>query len=63
MTEQWVKAVWEASCQRNVHAADPEFEKYRCPVFHGLTITCSNLPRNLKEEMRNLITENGKKTL
>jgi hypothetical protein len=54
-----VYSVWEASCKRNVHASDPEFQVYKCPVFHGLTITCSNLPRQQKEEIRKLINDNG----
>ncbi|PNF40863.1 hypothetical protein B7P43_G15936 [Cryptotermes secundus] len=59
MTQDWVHSVWEASCKRNVHASDPEFQVYKCPVFHGLTITCSNLPRQQKEELRKLINDNG----
>ncbi|KDR12289.1 DNA topoisomerase 2-binding protein 1-B isoform X2 [Zootermopsis nevadensis] len=59
MTGQWVHSVWEASCKRNIHACDPEFQAYKCPVFHGLTITCSNLPRQQKEEIRKLINDNG----
>ncbi|KAJ9595529.1 hypothetical protein L9F63_013294, partial [Diploptera punctata] len=59
MTEQWVDAVWKASCQRNVHAKDPDFDIYKCPVFHGLIITCSNLPKSEKEELKNLIVKNG----
>lgn len=62
MTQDWVHSVWEASCKRNVHASDPEFQAYKCPVFHGLTITCSNLPRQQKEELRKLINDNGKGT-
>jgi hypothetical protein len=59
MTQDWVRSVWEASCKRNVHASDPEFQAYKCPVFYGLTITCSNLPRQQKEELRKLIQDNG----
>ncbi|XP_069689282.1 DNA topoisomerase 2-binding protein 1-A isoform X2 [Periplaneta americana] len=59
MTEKWVISVWEASCKRNVHASDPEFQEYKCPVFHGLTITCSNLPRQEKEKIKKLINDNG----
>lgn len=63
MTEQWVYSVWEASCKRNVHACDPEFQAYKCSVFHGLTITCSNLPQQQKEEIRKLINDNGEDKL
>lgn len=59
MTENWVHNVWLESCKRNAHASDPEFQTYKCPVFHGLTITCSNLPRQQKEEIRKLINDNG----
>jgi topoisomerase (DNA) II binding protein 1 len=62
MTQDWVRSVWDASCKRNVHASDPEFEAYKCPVFHGLTVTCSNLPRQQKEEIRKLIHDNGEHT-
>jgi hypothetical protein len=59
MTEDWVHNVWLESCKRNVHASDPEFKAYKCPVFHGLIVTCSNLPRQQKEEIRKLINDNG----
>ena len=59
MTEDWVHNVWLESCKRNVHASDPEFQVFKCPVFHGLTVTCSNLPRQQKEEIRKLINDNG----
>jgi len=59
MTEDWVHNVWLESCKRNVHASDPEFQAYKCPVFHGLIVTCSNLPRQQKEEIRKLINDNG----
>jgi len=59
MTEDWVCNVWLESCKRNVHASDPEFQAYKCPVFHGLIVTCSNLPRQQKEEIRKLVNDNG----
>jgi topoisomerase (DNA) II binding protein 1 len=59
MTADWVQNVWLESCKRNAHASDPEFQAYKCPVFHGLTVTCSNLPRQQKEEIRKLINDNG----
>lgn len=59
MTGDWVQNLWLESCKRNAHASDPEFQAYKCPVFHGLTITCSNLPRQQKEEIRRLIDDNG----
>lgn len=60
MVEGWINAVWEASLTRNVRATDPEFEKYKCPIFLDMYITCSNLKRVEKEQMKELITKHGK---
>lgn len=60
MVEAWINAVWEASLTRNVRATDPEFEKHKCPIFLDMYITCSNLKKSEKENMRELITKHGK---
>ena len=63
MVEAWINAVWEASLVRNVRATDPEFEKYKCPIFLDMYITCSNLKRAEKEHMKELITKHGKQNI
>ncbi|KAL1116075.1 hypothetical protein AAG570_005570 [Ranatra chinensis] len=60
MTSSWVTAVWEESLlSPGVSALDSKFDSHRTPVFHGLEITCSNMSREVKMEMKTLIESNG----
>lgn len=35
------------------------FDKYKCPVFMNLIVTSTNLSKRQKEEIKNLINNNG----
>lgn len=59
MREEWVEAVWNRSLDANVRGSDNEFAKYRSPLFHNLKITTSGISKRRKEELKQLITENG----
>uniref|UniRef100_A0A1B6MMW4 BRCT domain-containing protein n=1 Tax=Graphocephala atropunctata TaxID=36148 RepID=A0A1B6MMW4_9HEMI len=60
MTIPWVEAVWKESQERNVKATDPAIvAKYKCPIFMNMSISCSNLSKSEKEEIRDLIAKNG----
>ncbi|CAH0386515.1 unnamed protein product [Bemisia tabaci] len=59
MTEEWIYAVWKASLTENVLATDEQFLKYKCPIFHGLEITLTNLTRTEKERLGKIICQNG----
>lgn len=59
MSERWVENVWKESCKRNVHASDEEFLSFTCPVFHHMVVTCSQLARKQKEQIKSLINKHG----
>ncbi|XP_063222118.1 DNA topoisomerase 2-binding protein 1-A isoform X2 [Bacillus rossius redtenbacheri] len=59
MSVEWVRAVWEASLSRDVLATDEEFERYRCPLFHGVVATCTKLRTAEKKELAALICDHG----
>lgn len=60
MHVDWVHHVWQKSCTNNsVTATDPEFDKYKLPVFYEVNITCSGLDGEKKAEVMRLVEENG----
>ena len=62
MTGEWVNAVWKSICldyKEDKFATDDQFLSYTCPVFKGLTICVSQLPRKEKNDLKALIEENG----
>ncbi|XP_055911709.1 DNA topoisomerase 2-binding protein 1-A [Eupeodes corollae] len=60
MHVDWVHNVWQKSCAQNaVAATDPEFDKYKLPVFYEVNITCSGLDSEKKAEVMRLVEENG----
>lgn len=60
MTVEWVDAVWNEGLKRNIHATDTVFEKFKCPIFHQLEITTTNLSVQEKNRLKELINSNGK---
>ncbi|XP_069938324.1 DNA topoisomerase 2-binding protein 1 isoform X2 [Cherax quadricarinatus] len=62
MTGEWVKAVWKAASEdfrEDILATDEQFLSYACPVFKGLVICVSQMPRKEKEALKKIIEENG----
>ena len=59
MTGDWIDQVWEKSKHGPVHATDPPFSRYKCPVLQGLRITISQLMRNDREILRKTIENHG----
>ncbi|KAH8368089.1 hypothetical protein KR084_006866, partial [Drosophila pseudotakahashii] len=62
MHVDWVQYVWDQSrrSQRDgVRATDPDFDKYRLPIFFGANITCSGLDVGRKDQVMRLVNENG----
>ena len=61
MSKDWINAVWTAAIQddRQYNALHESFLKYLCPIFHGLVICVSQLPKNEKETLKTLIEKNG----
>ncbi|XP_055843920.1 DNA topoisomerase 2-binding protein 1 [Episyrphus balteatus] len=60
MHVEWVHNVWQKSCSTNsVSATDPEFDKYKLPVFYEVNITCSGIDSEKKAEIMRLVEENG----
>jgi len=62
MHVDWVQYVWDQSrrSQREgISATDPDFDKYRLPIFFGANITCSGLDVARKDQVMRLVNENG----
>ncbi|XP_016980398.2 DNA topoisomerase 2-binding protein 1-A [Drosophila rhopaloa] len=62
MHVDWVQYVWDQSrrSQREgIRATDPDFDKYRLPIFFGANITCSGLDTARKDQVMQLVNENG----
>ncbi|XP_075216325.1 mutagen-sensitive 101 isoform X2 [Lycorma delicatula] len=59
MTVDWPNAVWDEGLKQNIHATDPQFNKYRCPVFYNLEITTTNLSNSEKLKLKQLVNSNG----
>lgn len=59
VTKDWVAAIWEENLNHFIKADDPIFDKYKCPVFMNLIVTSTNLSKRQKEEIKNLINNNG----
>ncbi|XP_035738544.1 DNA topoisomerase 2-binding protein 1-A-like isoform X1 [Vespa mandarinia] len=59
VTKDWVAAIWEENLNNFIKADDPIFDKYKCPVFMNLIVTSTNLSKRQKEEIKNLINNNG----
>ena len=60
MTAEWVDECWRRGLSENIIATDPVFTKYGCPVFYGLTICISQVPKKEKEQLKTIIEDNGK---
>lgn len=61
MLPEWVNRVWEAAQEGSVYCNDEKFQKYRCPVFKGLTITVSGLDPAERKEVKKLAEMEGAK--
>ncbi|KAL5275903.1 TOPBP1 family protein [Megaselia abdita] len=59
MHPDWVEAVWQKSKTEDTEAKNEEYNKYRLPIFYNLNITCSGLTNERKEQVMQLINENG----
>ncbi|XP_043677454.1 DNA topoisomerase 2-binding protein 1 isoform X1 [Vespula pensylvanica] len=59
VTKDWIAAIWEENLNNFIKANDPIFDKYKCPVFMNLIVTSTNLSKRQKEEIKNLINNNG----
>ncbi|XP_055635302.1 DNA topoisomerase 2-binding protein 1-A [Toxorhynchites rutilus septentrionalis] len=61
MHPDWVKDVWEQSQKKMVNAKDAIFTKHALPVFYSLTITSTGLSTQKRNQVKQLIEENGGK--
>lgn len=61
MHPDWIKAVWKRSQNENILGTNSEFEKYKLPIFYNLNITSTGLTNDKRNEIKNLIVENGGK--
>lgn len=65
MTEDWVRAVWEAvvtgDVSEHVTATDDRFLPYLCKSLHGLAICVSQADVPTKTALQKLIEENGER--
>ncbi|XP_033225645.1 DNA topoisomerase 2-binding protein 1 isoform X2 [Belonocnema kinseyi] len=59
MTVDWINAVWKENLTNFVKATDPSFEIHKCPVFMNAIVTATDLSKNEKLEIKNLVTANG----
>ncbi|KAJ3642726.1 hypothetical protein Zmor_025484 [Zophobas morio] len=57
---KWVDAVWEASQTSNIHCDDEQFNKYKCPPFHSLTISSTGFSNvEMRAEIAQTIAKYG----
>lgn len=61
MHPDWVKDVWDQSQQKMISATDSVFSKYALPVFYSLTITSTGLSTQKRNQIKQLIEDNGGK--
>ena len=59
MTVDWINAVWKENLTKFIKATDSCFEKYKCPIFMNLIVTATDLSKQEKLEIENLVTSNG----
>ncbi|XP_053692847.1 DNA topoisomerase 2-binding protein 1-A [Sabethes cyaneus] len=59
MHPDWVQDVWEQSQCKMISATDPAFDKHALPVFYSLTITSTGLTNQKRNQVKQLIEENG----
>lgn len=63
MTEEWVRAVWEAvvtaDVSEHVSATDNRFLPYLCQPLHGLVVCVSQADQPTKIALKKLIENNG----
>ena len=53
-------AVWEASQTSNIHCDDEQFNKYKCPPFHSLTISSTGFSNvEMRAEIAQTIAKYG----
>ncbi|XP_058825988.1 DNA topoisomerase 2-binding protein 1 [Topomyia yanbarensis] len=61
MHPDWVTDVWDQSQRLMIKATDPVFAKHALPVFYSLTITSTGLTTQKRNQIKQLIEENGGK--
>ncbi|XP_076358286.1 mutagen-sensitive 101 isoform X2 [Tachypleus tridentatus] len=59
MLPSWVEECWERGQHQRIHASDPCFNIYRCPVFKGLNITVSQIESDERKKIQKIIEDNG----
>nr|XP_029713990.1 DNA topoisomerase 2-binding protein 1-like [Aedes albopictus]XP_029713991.1 DNA topoisomerase 2-binding protein 1-like [Aedes albopictus] len=59
MHPDWVKDVWEQSQQKMINATDSAFARHALPVFYSLTITSTGLSTQKRNQIKQLIEDNG----
>ncbi|XP_013785818.1 DNA topoisomerase 2-binding protein 1-like isoform X2 [Limulus polyphemus] len=59
MLPNWVEECWEQGQHQRIHASDPCFNIYRCPVFKGLNITVSQIESDERKKIQKIIEDNG----
>ena len=59
MTVDWINAVWEENLTKHIKATDSSFDKYKCPVFMNVIVTATDLSKQEKLEIKNLISAHG----
>ena len=51
--------VWEKSKHEYIHATDPIFTRYKCPVLQGLCITVSQYGKKDRELLKKSVESHG----
>ncbi|XP_055550618.1 DNA topoisomerase 2-binding protein 1-A [Wyeomyia smithii] len=59
MHPSWVQDVWEQSQCKMINATDSTFDKHILPVFYSLTLTSTGLTTQKRNQIKQLIEENG----
>lgn len=59
VTEEWVKAIWNANETDYVKPDDKRFDKYKVSMFYNLVVTTANIQKYETEEIAHLIKNNG----
>ncbi|XP_055612855.1 LOW QUALITY PROTEIN: DNA topoisomerase 2-binding protein 1-A [Uranotaenia lowii] len=63
MHPDWVKDVWEQSQKKIINASDAVFNRHLLPIFYSLTITSTGLSTAKRNQIKQLIEDNGGKYL
>ncbi|GAB6032026.1 DNA topoisomerase 2-binding protein 1 [Chamberlinius hualienensis] len=57
-TSEWINRCWQDGKSSLNHATDPCYDKYRCPIFKGLSITVSQISSSERAKIKDIIEKN-----